>query len=465
MPGLGVFPDDELDPFCGVGLDFDADGNLVGVVEPEAELPPLPGVMQENDTVQIPHEPGRGNITMADADEAMIEFDEAPLPDAEPFEKQSAPQVTSESTETGRATSQLQATRRRRRLPMIDGEIRVPRDQFRGWTDNYATHMVAARNAVRPTTLTQAKRNALGYMYNYGISNVGLIQQAWGVNHPLATDFAGTVLKAHLLGLNVSDIEDINTKTGRRRKSPEAFEEESNQEHGTRNVRQRLEGAAEDGRGFIPSLGEYLDFGDDAAPEVGRDAAGAMEDRHSPSIIPFGRHGSAGPGSSVRGPGSAQKSLIAPSPLHGAGSVLGSIERHSDPVEDQLGAVLVRSQVSSYDDAIRTLDFGAERDTQKSSAGLESASQRLLQYLVQHVRDEDDSLVRGDDGKTWIDFEEVAGPDSCSKALAAQMFLGVLSLATKRSISVNQVGRATNTPFGAIHIGMDRQILDVDMME
>lgn len=67
------FGEDDIDPISAVNLDFDAEGNLIGIVEPEQEPPKLPAFDHSEQS-----------LPFGDNDDLVL-FDEAPLPDAPPF--------------------------------------------------------------------------------------------------------------------------------------------------------------------------------------------------------------------------------------------------------------------------------------------------------------------------------------------------------------------------------------------
>ncbi|KAG6018502.1 hypothetical protein E4U41_003850 [Claviceps citrina] len=474
----------DIDPIYGMGLEFDADGNLVSIIDAEPELPPLratspdplhgAGPMLTQARNRYPRT-GQGLN-----EEDFFDLGEAALPDAEPFAVQPAGRqartdddvltLTTETTESGRRCTAMHATHANKFKAMIDQEIRVSRDEFRAWSENYTANMQSARKRVKRTSLAKAKINALQIMYSNGISGIGSLQQQFGVQHPLAADFAGTALRAHVLGLPVDAAGDAHAVRGRRRKSLEAFGHEEEEEQDTRNVKQRLDHSDELGRRGEESvgLGDELHFGDDSAPEIGLDAAPAMDDKNSSSLMPWSRHGSAVPGSATRAPGSAQKAMPAPSPLHGRGSIVGSIERHSDPVEEPYKDILaLNSQPSSIlfgqdpEDTGTTIgpnDNDNGDNTQASVAGLDISSQDFLDYVADQVHNHGISRPSTRDRtKRWINFEQLARPELHSKMVAAQAFLHILSLATKNVISVEQDGLEDGQPFGRLHIGFTKQ--------
>lgn len=84
-------------------------------------------------------------------------------------------------------------------------------------------------------------------------------------------------------------------------------------------------------------------------------------------------------------------------------------------------------------------------------SGLDAASQQFLHYAVEQSKDQHET---DEQGRRWVQFEQFAQPGVHSKQVAAQAFLHVLSLATKRVVSVRQDGAELAIPFGAIHIGL-----------
>jgi hypothetical protein len=298
----------------------------------------------------------------------------------------------------------------------------------------------------------------MALLYEYGVAHVGAYQQAAGLIHPLATDFAGISLKARLRGQEPDEIEQPEpTKRGRRRKSDEAFEGEHDGHLQERNTRPRIVEEVELGRGGNHDDAHIM-FDDNSVPEIGMDAVPPMEDRHSSSMMPWSRPGSAVPGSSVRG--SAQKPKSAPSPLFSRGGAMGAIYRHSDPAEPLFGMDDFGSQDSSFHlgGPVGPLDYERDNATQFSTQGLDVTSQDFLGYVAEQAAKT--GVVHGQDRKNrrWIEFEELAEPTTHPKAVAAQAFLHVLSLAMKNVISVLQEGAAAMEPFGAIHIGLNASV-------
>ncbi|PTB67913.1 hypothetical protein BBK36DRAFT_1194238 [Trichoderma citrinoviride] len=416
------FGEDEFPCIAGFGLDFDGEGNLIGLLDAEQELPPLP--VAASPVVGL----GLQRQQVAETAEG----------------------------EAAQASARMARSRRPGLHTMLDTQIAISNSEMRNWSRNSGNHSALNLKQQRTTTTpAQAKKNAMALLYEYGVAHVGAYHQKAGLAHPLATEFAGISLKARLQGQEPDEFEQTEpTKRGRRRKSDEAFEGE--QEGGDRNTRPRTTEDVELGRGENHNTDDdaHIMFDDNSVPEIGMEAAPPMEDRHSSSVMPWSRPGSAVPGSSVRG--SAQKSKVAPSPLFNRGSALGGIDRHSDPAEPLLGMDDFGSQDSSFQmgGPVGPLDFDQVNNTQVSAQGLDVTSQNFLGYVTEQAEKTGVTHSRDPRNRRWIDFEELADPSTHTKAIAAQAFLHVLSLATKNIISVRQDGAAAMQPFGTLRIGI-----------
>ena len=251
------------------------------------------------------------------------------------------------------------------------------------------------------------------------------------------------------------DEDEAEAQRGKRRTSAEAFEGDDEEE---RRVKQKVGGDDEFARGLDNDLGDFM-LGDDTAPELGMDAAPAMEEHHSSSMMPWSRPPSVVRGSSIHGHGSAQKGMPAPSPLLGRGSAVKSIERYSDipgPAHGSDDFAQLHSQDSSIDfeGDILPLDFTGAENTQVSGAGLDIASQEFLGYATAQAQIKGVAHPDDKENHRWINFEELANPTIHTKGVAAQAFLHVLSLATKNVIAVKQDGIESMEPFGSINIGL-----------
>ncbi|KAL7816350.1 hypothetical protein V8C44DRAFT_322459 [Trichoderma aethiopicum] len=461
MPEFNPFGEDE---FPSVGLDFDGEGNLIGLFDAEPELPPLPVAASPVVSLGLQRVPKQNRASIMQEEENLLDFgDDAQqvvgaiqsVEGNQPMEDQQQAAETAEG-ENAQASARMARSRRPGLNIMLDTSISLPSSVMKSWSDINRHHLAANLKQQRTTTtLAQAKKNAMALLYEHGVAHVGAYHRKAGLEHPLATEFAGISLKARLQGQEPDEVEQYEpVKRGRRRKSDEAFEGE--QGDGDRNTRPRTTEEVELGRGEDHNAHDdaHIMFDDNSMPEIGMEAAPPMEDRHSSSMMPWSRPGSAVPGSSVRG--SAQKSKVAPSPLFNRGSALGVIDRHSDPAEPLFGLDDFGSQDSSFQmgGPVGPLDFDQGNDTQASTQGLDVTSQNFLEYVTEQAEKTGVTHSRDPRNRRWIEFEELADPSTHTKAIAAQAFLHVLSLATKNVVSVRQDGVAAMQPFGTLRIGI-----------
>ncbi|PHH63996.1 hypothetical protein CDD81_5101 [Ophiocordyceps australis] len=345
MPEFQPFVDDDLDPFHGIGLDFDASGNLVGILESEPELPPLP--VEGEDEAQILNDASRLPENISEQQQQPdMSAEVAPIAAGVvqdigvPPVGRRATQMADPSSTTSTATTievrqpcarLRRPGRPRKRHDILDESTRISRDEYRAWTEDYVHNMKAGNQHARRITPFQAKKNAFALVYGNGIAGIGRFSSASANKlHPLVNEFSGSNLISRLQGLHPSEIEfGIRDGTSRRRKLSEAFPEEELQHEQGRSIRHSPKDEPELGRGQASNGEEHLvTHGDEIAPEMGMDAAPPMDDRHSSSMMPWSR-----PPSAVRNPpASAHKSIAtSPSPLHARGSAIDLIGRRSDP--------------------------------------------------------------------------------------------------------------------------------------
>jgi hypothetical protein len=240
MDGYHPFLDDDVPP-TGVTLEIDGDGNIIGFLDEQPELPHLPGHggHEVHAFQQRPLDTGeeQPHTHQEDGGHGVFIMGEQPLPDAQPFP--SRPQLrqgSSSSTPTLESSEDHYAIARnkRRRRPkkhntMLDQTARISREVFRSWTENYVSNMDKLHDRAKVTSAAQAKKNAQALLYGNGIADVGVpvTMDIGGLIHPLAEDFAGKVLRAHLLGRDIDDdVLDTAPKRGRRRGRSEAFAED-----------------------------------------------------------------------------------------------------------------------------------------------------------------------------------------------------------------------------------------------
>ncbi|KAJ4321069.1 R8 protein [Fusarium piperis] len=466
------FGGDELEGLPSVFLNFDADGNLVGLDEPEPELPPLPG-LGEFDLRPQDSSSGLGSDKEQVGGGNVVIMGEDALPDAEPFPKRrrtenstSSVVPTTESVETEQAQAPARRRRRRKLCRMVDQRDHVPSAEVRSWSVNYLTNMEASRKPIPTTTITQARKNAKAFLFGNGIAGVG--RTLAGYNHPLAKDFSGMPLLARLQGREPEQEEKPKTRQ-RRRVSDEAFEENQDDE---RRVRQKTDGGAEMGRGLDDGMGAII-LGDDMAPEMGMEVVPALEDRQSSSVAPWSHPPSVAPGSSIRGHGSMQKNIPAPSPLLSRGSVIRSIERWSDlpglPYgSDDIPQLYSQNDSIGHEGILDGLDFPAGNDTQNTIQDLDISALDFLGYATVRAQTKGYSRSRDRVDRRWITFDtltdELEDPANARK-FVSEAFMHVLTLATKGALAVTQDGIAENQPFGTIRIGLTLPEEDDDMAD
>ncbi|KFA80984.1 hypothetical protein S40288_00824 [Stachybotrys chartarum IBT 40288] len=437
MADFKPFEEDDFNPLSHL-LEFDGHGNLI-----ETEEPQLPELLSQDLNAQLLAEAGKilgGNeqaVFIGDEDAFLHRLQENTLPDAEPFAlptatpaAETADNQDPESMAGVRTATAKNAPRvRPRKIPILrDESLLVPRQELRSWDTGYLANMQATRKGPARCTLAQARKNATSYIYRNGIAMVGAVQEVFHVSHPLASQFAGYGLIATLQGRQV-DVSEGEARRARRRSSSEAFEEEEDE----RRVKQRVEEAPEIGRARPEEPSQHPLLGDDSLPELGMDPAAAMDERHS-SMMPWNRPPSVAPGSSV--PGSARKGIVDPSPLHGRERGIQPLQRHSDAAFPSSDFGPLCSQ-GSMD--LGELDLAPERDTQASHGRLDTASQEFFAYARDHA---------GSIGGMQANIH--------SRSVAAEAFMHVLSLATKKAIAVTQEGIEEMVPFGAIRIGFTK---------
>ncbi|CAI6096645.1 unnamed protein product [Clonostachys chloroleuca] len=433
-----VNPFDDDDALGGmIGLEIDADGNILELLDDEPVLPPLPNP----EDIEIGEGFGQQNTNnrLAKNFKALVLGDEEVLPDAEafPIQAQAAnwDRLSSSTPSLVPSSPNMHVAHSRKGRPrkanvLLDEREYVSHREMERWDLEYLDNMDAVRKDPARVTLGQSKKNARAFLFDNGIANVGL----GSVPNPLAEDFAGHQFMTNLLGPDFADqfaVQEVKERRGRRKRS-EAFtpeeEAKSQDEHLTKRVNnEEVEIARND---------EPVIFGEEPIPEIGMGAAGPLSDRHSSAIMPWSRQGSVIPGSSVRG--SAQKA--------GHGSILQSIERYSD---GGFGSDF-SAPAGPNRDGHQANETNAE-NAHSQSGGLDIASQNFLEYATAEA----DKVAAPDNkGRTWVDFEQLATPGVHDKHTAAQAFLHVLSLATKNEVSVRQTGSRAMEPFGEIHVGL-----------
>ena len=456
------FGDEDDMPFGGDLLRIDEDGNIID----EPLLPVYPERVQNIGTGAAAAQAtgpssgeapglGSGDLHMGDL---PMEFGEAPLPDAEALPSRQQPQVdVEEAADHASATAAAEPARRRKaRVPKAlgaDDETRIPRDEFRSWSDNYLANVERTRKTRHPVTEVKARKNAYHLTFGVGIANIGQPPGIHGT-HPLAEMFAGPALLGRLAG--VVEPKDKPGR-GRRRSSSEAFGTEEDEEE--RRVRPRSDDYPQVGRSQQEAADLSLVFGDEVPPvELGRDPGSILSDQ---PVVPWNRPSSVLHSSIA---GSAQKAAAAAaaaaaatgrqpqsSPLAGRRSILPDIERFSDNALQAFGSDGL-APLRSHADV--SMSSGPASGSPALRAALDQEGRRFMDFVDNVARDR--GTVRAednDDERHWIEFHDLFEPGDSKRVVAAQAFYHVLSLATKGMLAVEQEGQS-ETPFGTIRIGI-----------
>jgi len=488
---LMAFGDEEreLQALDDWGIEIDADGNIVPVME-EPQLPRLPhpedqkeANAMEQDQIITFDEQGDvvmsgGEIFHSDPPIAVGQEQEHQAQDQEQGQEEEMQEVAVEAeANSGQAPIRVQR-RRRRPILALDDHTKVTRQELKSWSSNYLANAEQSSQRRHGTTATEARKNAFNLIFGRGIGGVGFPTGIPGIPHPLAPHFAGEGLQACLLGIIVThpDGEDVEAPRGRRRSALEALELE--QDDAERRVRRRVNDdedsqdsqhaqaqPAQDDDAFQPLLGD-----DDELPpvEVGRRAASILPD--IPSDVPWNRPSSQIPSSSNKGAGSKPPSRqVSASPLHGRGSLLipgPDIERFSDDAEPLFGGsdgfAALHSGANSFpsDPVLPGSNAQTQSTSQAMRTALDREGQNFLSY-VESVAREKGEKENSNNNKHWVEFESLFEIEDQKRAVVAQAFHHVLSLATKNVIRVRQEGQGGNVAFGTIHLGVDISMMGV----
>ncbi|KAK4042507.1 hypothetical protein C8A01DRAFT_13924 [Parachaetomium inaequale] len=505
--GLMPFGDEEreLQALDDWGFEVDADGNIIPAME-EPQLPRLPqpeeqegaGLVQQDEFIHFDDQGdvimgGGGNVFQSDPPLPVRQEEKEQAQEQEHQQSQEEQEVAVEDeASSGQAPVRVQ---RKRRRPILapDDQTKITRQELKSWSTNYLANAEQASQPRNGVTAAEARRNAFNLVFGRGIAGVGFPTGVPGLPHPLAPHFAGEGLQARLLGIIIThpDGEDIEAPRGRRRSALEALDLE--QDDAERRVRRRLShDDEEDSQHAQPQPDDALPSlpGDDELPpvEVGRRAALVLPD--IPSDVPWNRPSSQIPSSSIKGSKPPSRHVSA-SPLHGRGSLLipgPEIERFSDDAQHFLGSddggfaplhsgpAGAGGGSGSGSGSLRSDPFLLPGgDTQSTSQMMRTALDRegrnFLDYVESVARDK--GVPSTDDGeqgnnnsntnkKQWVEFQALFEAEDQKRAVVAQAFYHVLSLATKNVLRVRQDGQGGNVAFGTIRLGVEVSQADED---
>jgi meiotic recombination protein REC8, fungi type len=104
-------------------------------------------------------------------------------------------------------------------------------------------------------------------------------------------------------------------------------------------------------------------------------------------------------------------------------------------------------------------------------AALDREGQNFLTYVESVAREkghphhphltEEGENNDNNNNKHWVEFDSLFEMADQKRAVVAQAFYHVLSLATKNVLRVRQDGQGGNEPFGAIHLGVDVSMVGI----
>ncbi|KAL2158416.1 hypothetical protein VTH06DRAFT_4464 [Thermothelomyces fergusii] len=481
---LMLFGDEEreLQALDDWGIEIDAEGNIVPAME-EPQLPRLPRPHQEgegsdairlDELIQIDDQgdlilggAGGGNVFHSDPP-LFAQRERQPQGQQHPREQEER-EVAAEEEEVGFGQAPVRARRKRRRpIFAADEQTKITRQELKAWSANYLDNAERASQPRLAVTLAEARKNAFDLVFGRGIAGVGFPTGIPAFPHPLASHFAGDGLQAGLLGpatAHTGDDGNLERPRGRRRSAFEALDllehddaerrvrrrlgedeaEEDLDGHAQHHLPLRDDDAAAAAALFLP--------GDDELPpvEVGRRAGSALPDVSSD--VPWNRPSSQVPSSSVKGAGSRPPSRhVSASPLHGRGGRLLPIPgpeieaRFSD--HDAAVAVAPR-QLPLSSDGFAPLRSGPHSSSSSFSelqpasrplrAALDREGRNFLAYVEAAAAVADgESESEGRRRRRWVSFGALFGPEDHKRAVVAQAFYHVLSLATKNVIAVRQ---------------------------
>lgn len=221
MGNYRPFLDDDV-PMGEIGLEIDEDGNIHGIFDDEAELPPLPGATgHEAQVFQEQLRDAGESPRLSKQGHDVVIMGEQTLPNASAFPSHPVVRHSSSSSTPNLFIPTKPQRRPRKCQVTFDQNIQISREELRSWSNNYVSNMERLRNDSKVTSLAQSKKNALAFLYGKGIANVGAPVGDYLI-HPLAEDFSGNLLRARLHGRGIEDVKSTPSR-GRRRGRSEAF--------------------------------------------------------------------------------------------------------------------------------------------------------------------------------------------------------------------------------------------------
>jgi len=361
-----------------------------------------------------------------------------------------APQKSSKQSEVVESSESFSAPLHRHRAARTiptDAAIELRNKELADWNTNYRANMkAAARQKLQYRATAQAKKNAEHYVWGSGIGGIGHRNFGPGPN-PLDM-FFGDGLFESITGLSRKKV--VRAKHHRDSGIDETTQEES------RRVRQRTD-EPETGRGDEDD-GFFMPSGD-AAVELPREAASALDDQQIFSAMPWNmsasiRGSSAIPRSGRVGmTGSAEQSrpgsrLVSASPLHGRGQpsafdALRNLTGDADFGGDEFGLPGYSSDLPQPT-AAPEISIRVQEALSTEGANFVTFMNECI--IEKRIRAQTDTDLMSDillaDAAADIEeitFEELLPAAEHTKTIACQGLMMVLALGSKGMLEVQQL--------------------------
>lgn len=368
-----------------------------------------------------------------------------------------------ESSEVVESSETLTAPMRRRRVPRAipaDTATELRNKDLIDWGANYLKNMKAAtQQKIHNRALTQAKKNAEHYVWGSGLGGIGhRIPRREGYS-PFEM-FMGDKLFETITGMS-------RKVTGRKHDRDSGIDDATQEQ--ARRVRQKSgepEAArAADDEGFSMPLGD-----DEAAVELPREAAPALDDQHIFSAMPWNMSASARSSSAIPRSrrigmtGSADHGrhgsrLVSASPLHGRGQSipfdLNNLTSDADFAGDGFGLPGLSSDFPEVAALPNT-------DSQLPKV-LSIEGENFITYIrekMKEKRDREQIETGVATDAEEITFEELLPPAENTKMVACHGLMMVLTLGTRDMLDIQQ-----SEHLGDIHLRLSEKARVLEIIE
>ncbi|XP_014552613.1 hypothetical protein COCVIDRAFT_109816 [Bipolaris victoriae FI3] len=425
---------------------------------------PRSGDAGQNDKVRKEPLQGQQALDQLPDDEMHIALpgEEDVLPEGGNYFSSGALQ-SQESLEVVESSETLTAPMRRRRVPRAipaDTATELRNKDLIDWGANYLKNMKAAtQQKIHNRALTQAKKNAEHYVWGSGLGGIGhRIPRREGYS-PFEM-FMGDKLFETITGMS-------RKVTGRKHDRDSGIDDATQEQ--ARRVRQKSgepEAArAADDEGFSMPLGD-----DEAAVELPREAAPALDDQHIFSAMPWNMSASARSSSAIPRSrrigmtGSADhrrhgSRLVSASPLHGRGQSipfdLNNLTSDADFAGDGFGLPGLSSDFPEVAALPNT-------DSQLPKV-LSIEGENFITYIrekMKEKRDREQIETGVATDAEEITFEELLPPAENTKMVACHGLMMVLTLGTRDMLDIQQ-----SEHLGDIHLRLSEKARVLEIIE